>query len=169
MTKPWTGQTVIVEMTGTGSTATYKTWTFGQASQDASPAAKAASATTVSLTDLLSVESRIGYDLNGDGKAGDPITQIVKQGVVPVSPNGAASGTPGYLYGVENAETYYLPLQIQQKSELTVNNSSPTSLAQTVSTFIQSTASLINNASTVMTGNDMPFIQQSIYILPNPI
>ncbi|NBQ63850.1 MAG: hypothetical protein EBU40_16390 [Proteobacteria bacterium] len=82
MTKPWTGQAVIVEMTGTGSTATYKTWTFGQASQDALPAAKAASATTVSLTDLLSVESRIGYDLNGDGKAGDPVTQIIKQGVV---------------------------------------------------------------------------------------
>ena len=102
-TKPWTGQTVVVEMTGTGATATYKTWTFGQASQDALPAAKAASATTVSLTDLLSVESRIGYDLNGDSKAGDPITQIVKPGVVPVSPNGAASGTPGYPSLVKTA------------------------------------------------------------------
>ena len=70
-TKPWTGQTVVVEMTGTGATATYKTWTFGQTSQDALPAAKAASATTVSLTDLLSVESGIGYDLNGDGNVGN--------------------------------------------------------------------------------------------------
>ena len=74
------------------------------------------------------------------------------------------------LYDVENVASYNSPLQIHQKTEITAGATVPASLASTVSTFIQSTASLKNTASTtVLPGGDMPILQQNIYNLANPV
>jgi hypothetical protein len=77
----------------------------------------------------------------------NPVTQIIKQGVVPVSPNGAASGTPGYPSLVKTASGAYAfdPSAIGKVGDISVLSALKTSTGTNWSPTSGSTISGIYN------------------------
>ena len=66
----------VFEQAGTGHSTSFKKWVFSKPSNQTEFQASSTTSSAVSLTDILSDENRVGFDLNSDGSVGDPITQI---------------------------------------------------------------------------------------------
>ena len=95
----------IFEQTGTGPLSSYKKWIFSKPSTQTDLQASASTSINVSLTDILSDESKVGFDLNSDGIVGDQITDITWQ--APSSNSSLALNAPKLVelssgaYGVD--------------------------------------------------------------------
>ena len=94
----------IYEKSGTDLSPIYSQWTFLQASSTGVAAATSTVAQTVALTDILSNEITLGFDLTNDGVVGDRLVEIALQ--IPDAPRlgapslvKAASGA----YGVDSS------------------------------------------------------------------
>ena len=69
----------IFEQSGSGSTAIYKSWHFLQGSASGVATATSSIAQTISLTDILSKELELGFDLNNDDVVGDRVIEVTSQ------------------------------------------------------------------------------------------
>jgi hypothetical protein len=94
----------IFERSGTDPSATYTQWTFLQGSATGVAVATSSVAQTVQLTDILTKEISLGFDLTNDGVIGDRIVELTKQ--IPQAPSlgapslvKAASGA----YGIDTS------------------------------------------------------------------
>ena len=75
----------LYEMSASGSIATLNEWYFLQGSASGVATATSGIAQTILLTDVLTKELELGFDLNGDNVVGDRVVELVHQLPVPLS------------------------------------------------------------------------------------
>ena len=75
----------LYEMSASGTIATLNEWYFLQGSASGVATATSGIAQTILLTDVLTKELELGFDLNGDNVVGDRVVELVHQLPVPLT------------------------------------------------------------------------------------
>ena len=88
----------IFERSGADPSATYTQWTFLQGSASGVAVATSSVAQTVQLTDILTKEISLGFDLTNDEVVGDRVIELTKQ-----IPQAATLGAPSLVKAASGA------------------------------------------------------------------
>ena len=68
---------VVIQKSGTDTSPQFGTWTFSSDTSLLSLQTNQSTATNIDLIDLVSYEMQLGFDITGDTRVGDQISEVV--------------------------------------------------------------------------------------------